>query len=145
MKMSPNFDLAEFTVSQTAARLGLDNTPPPDVLTNLQRTAEWLEVVREMLGVPIIISSGYRGQKLNRAIGSKPTSQHTTGHAVDFTAPGFGSPREVIDKIMASGVDYDQLILEFPPDGWVHASVVASGSRKQALHIDRNGTRPLSV
>jgi hypothetical protein len=146
MRVSPHFELSEFTVSQTAARLGIDNTPPPEVLDNIKRTAQWLEGVRILLGVPIIISSGYRSPELNKAVSGSKTSQHMTGQAVDFTAPGFGSPRHVIDRILDAGMQFDQLILEFPNSssgGWAHASVVATGGRQQALLIDRDGTRPL--
>lgn len=146
MKLSPHFDLAEFTDSQTAAREGIDNTPPPDVIDNLKRTAQGLEAIRILLGVPILISSGYRSLELNRRIGSKDTSQHRTGEAVDFKAPGFGSPRHVADRIIDAGIAYDQCILEFPTStggGWVHCSFVAVGARRQALLIDRSGTRPL--
>ena len=145
MRLSPYFDLEEFTVSQTAARLGLDNTPPLDVVVNLRRTAQWLDGVRVILGEPIIISSGYRSPAVNKAVGGSKSSQHMTGQAVDFTAPRFGTPRQVIDRIMGAGMDYDQLILEFPPNGWVHASVVAADSRRQALQIDRDGTRSLQA
>lgn len=142
MRLSPHFTLAEFTLSQTASRLGIDNTPPPEALESLKLVAQGLEGVRILLGVPIIISSGYRCLALNRAIGSKDSSQHILGQAVDFEAPGYGSPRIVMDRIIDSGMDFDQCILEYPPDGWVHMSFVRFGSRHQALIIDRDGTRP---
>lgn len=142
MRLSAHFTLAEFTVSQTASRLGIDNTPTPEALENLKLVAQGLEGVRILLGVPIVISSGYRCLALNRAIGSKDSSQHVKGEAVDFEAPGYGSPRNVMDRIIDSGMDFDQCILEYPPDGWVHMSFVRSGSRHQALVIDRDGTRP---
>lgn len=139
-RLSSHFTLAEFTASQTAARLGLDNTPPPDVIDNLRQVAQGLEGVRILLGVPIIVSSGYRCLDLNRAIGSKDSSQHLKGQAVDFTAPSYGGPRQVMDRILDSGMEYDQCICEF--NSWVHMSFVRSGSRHQALVIDKDGTRP---
>jgi hypothetical protein len=142
-KLSPHFDLSEFVVSQTASRLGIENYPPEYAIENLKRVAQWLEGVRILLGVPIIISSGYRCLELNNAVGGSPKSQHVLGQAVDFTAPGFGGPRHVIDRIIDAGMNYDQLILEFPPNGWVHASIIEHGGRKQALLIDKNGTTPL--
>lgn len=141
VKLSAHFDLSEFTISQTAARLGIDNTPPPDVVERLKHTAQGLEGIRILLGVPIIISSGYRSPALNAAVGGSKTSQHMTGEAVDFTAPGFGSPRHVMDRILDAGIGFDQCILEFPPNGWVHMSFVPSGARRQALLIDGGGTR----
>jgi hypothetical protein len=144
MYLSPHFTLAEFTVSQTASRLGIDNAPTPEALVNLKRTALGLEGIRILLGVPIIITSGYRCLELNRAIGSKDTSQHITGEAADFVAPGFGSPSTVMSRIIDSGLEYDQCILEYadkPNSGWVHISFSVA-NRHHALIIDDTGTRP---
>lgn len=75
MQLSNHFTLEEFTHSQTAARLGIGNQVPAQVMPALQRTAEGLEGVRMRLGNrPLVISSGYRSPALNTAIGSKPTS-----------------------------------------------------------------------
>lgn len=145
MMLSPHFSLAEFTASQIAARRGIDNRPPPDVVEALRRTAQGLEAVRIRLGAaPMIISSGFRCLALNRAVGSDDTSQHVKGEAADFTAPRFGSPLEIVSALRDSGVEYDQLILEFAKGGggWVHVSFSAK-PRHQALEIDRDGTRPL--
>lgn len=141
MNLSPNFHLSEFTTSQTAERRGIDNSPPPDVLEALKHTAQMMELVRSTLGKPILVSSGYRSPELNRAVGGSATSQHTKGQAVDFTSPGFGTPREIVEAIRKTSIPYDQLILEF--DRWVHISFAPS-PRKQALVIDRNGTRALA-
>jgi zinc D-Ala-D-Ala carboxypeptidase len=139
--LSPHFTLAEFTDSQTAARLGIDNTPPADILPALYRTAQGMEAVRVRLGgAPVLISSGYRCIELNRALGSKDTSQHVRGEACDFTAPRFGDPMEVVVALKDSGVEYDQLIIEFRR--WVHISFGAN-PRHHVLQIDRDGTRPL--
>lgn len=139
--LSPHFTLAEMTGSQVAARRGLDNEPGPAELAALKRTALGLEAVRIRLGgAPIHISSGYRSPEVNRAVGGSATSQHMRGEAADFTAPGFGTPRQVVDALAESDVPYDQLILEF--GRWVHISFSAT-PRRMALHIDRTGTRPL--
>lgn len=141
MRLSPHFTLEELTFSQTAARRGIDNTPTPEVLENLKRTALGLEGIRILLGVPIIVSSGYRSPALNAAVGGSKSSQHMTGEAADFTAPGFGSPRAVVDRMTDAHIEYDQCIVEF--GRWVHVSFVKSNARRQALIIDENGTRPL--
>ena len=139
--LSPHFTLDELTVSQTAARLGLDNDPPPEVLAALKRTALGLEAVRVRLGgAPILVSSGYRSPAVNAAVGGSPSSQHMRGEAVDFTSPRFGTPRQIVDALADSDVPYDQLILEF--GRWVHISFSAL-PRRHALVIDRSGTRPL--
>jgi hypothetical protein len=144
MNLSTHFTLEEMTASQTAARNGIDNTPPADVIENLKRTAAGLEQVRIVLNANAIkISSGYRCPDLNAAVGSKPTSQHITGQAADFTCAAFGRPQAIMRAILASRLDFDQLIHEF--DAWVHISFVAPGAgRKQALVIDHLGTRPFT-
>ena len=143
--LSPHFSLAEFLVSATAERLGIDNDPPLEVIQALKRTALGLEAVRVRLaGAPILITSGYRCLPLNRAIGSKDTSQHVNGEAVDFIAPRFGTPTEIVAALRDSGIAYDQLILEYAGTGrgWVHCSFTAA-PRHMALQIDASGTRPL--
>lgn len=139
--LSPHFTLEELTLSETAERLGLDNVPPPAVLETLKRTAMGLESVRVRLGgAPILVSSGYRAPAVNRAVGGSPNSQHMRGQAVDFIAPRFGTPRAIVDALAESDVPYDQCILEF--GRWVHISF-SDAPRRQALVIDRTGTRPL--
>ena len=138
--LSTNFQLDEFTQSQTAARAGIANDPPPDVLENLYRTAYAMETVRQLLGgKPILISSAYRCPALNKLVGSKPSSAHVFGHAVDFTCPAFGTPHDIVATLISSGsLVFDQLIVEY--GRWVHASFDPR-SRRQALIIDKAGTR----
>ena len=141
MKITKNFSLEELTFSQTAARLGIDNSPTPAALDNLVRLAGMLENARFMLGVPIFVSSGYRCPALNNRVGGAANSQHLFGLAADFTAPAFGSPLAVAEAIAGSGMGFDQLIAEFGK--WVHVSVPPDGAepRRQRLTIDRLGTR----
>jgi hypothetical protein len=124
--------------AKTAARYGIDNTPPLEVLERLKHTALGLEAVRIRLGASIIISSGYRCLELNRRLGSKDSSAHVLGHAADFTCPGFGHPVTVVSALENSGILYDQLIVEF--GRWIHISF-APELRGQVLQIDANGTR----
>ena len=141
MKLSQHFTLEELTVSTTAARKGWDNTPNATETTNLVRVALLLEQVRALFNKPIVVNSGYRSKVVNDYIGSKDTSQHRIGCAADITIPG-KTPREVVEAIVKSDIPYDQVIQEF--DSWVHISVpdtAARPARKQALIIDRNGTR----
>ena len=138
MQLSKYFSLQELTFSQTAARKGLDNTPNTDMVETLRHTAQQLDAVRELLGKPIMVSSGYRSPKVNAAVGSKSsTSAHTLGYAVDFICPGYGDVSEVFASIKASGIQYDQVILECPKSngGWVHISFDPR-YRKQALVTD---------
>lgn len=142
MKLTPNFTLEELTQSETAERLGLDNTPNKDVEANLVRLAKMLEEVRRILGRPIMVNSAYRSQEVNKAIGSKPTSQHCIGCAADIKVPGL-TPDNIVKEILKTNIEYDQLIREF--DSWVHISIpnkFADKPRKQVLIIDKAGTRP---
>jgi zinc D-Ala-D-Ala carboxypeptidase len=145
MNLTTHFALSEFTASTYAARHDIDNKPSEHVLESLRRTALGLEMVRMRLGaVPIHITSGYRSPELNRKVGGSATSQHMKGEAVDFRAPRFGRARQIVDALVDSEIEYDQLILEYPgPSEWVHISFVQTRPRHQALVIDRSGTRPL--
>lgn len=140
--LSAHFTLEEATNSQTAARLGLSNDPPLDIAMNMKRAALSLELIRmELNSNAIHISSWYRSPEVNKAVGSKPTSDHLTGWAIDFTCPTYGSVDAVIRAIMRSKVPYKQVIREFANNGggWVHISF--NGDQRQALIIDEHGTR----
>ena len=137
MLLSPHFTLEEMVVTQHRE---IDNSPPPEVMANLKATAMQMEAVRLLLGCPILISSGYRCPALNKAVGGQQNSQHTTGQAVDFIAPGYGAPITVASRLKDSGIKFDQLIVEF--GRWVHISFT-SKPRGQMLCIDSTGTRPL--
>ena len=142
MKLSLNFTLAELTHSETAERLGLDNTPDEKVKANLVRLARMLEDVRRVLGRPIMVNSAYRSLAVNKAIGSKPTSQHCLGCAADIRVPGL-TPNDIVNLVVKSNIEYDQLIREF--DSWVHISITNTHTdkpRRQVLIIDKSGTRP---
>jgi uncharacterized protein YcbK (DUF882 family) len=142
MNLSPNFTLDELTASQTAARKGLDNTPNATEVANLVRVAALLEEVRTLLNKPILINSGFRSKAVNDAVGSRDTSQHRIGCAADIRVPGM-TPREVVEACIAANIGYDQIIEEF--GSWTHISVPNTASttpRRQALTIDRQGTRP---
>lgn len=145
MNLSQHFTLEEFTLSAEAARRGIDNSVPAELYPVLKRTALGMETVRIRLGgMPIIVSSGYRSLALNRALGSKDTSQHPKGEAVDFICPRFGSPANIVAALKDSDVPYDQLILEFAKGGagWVHVSFSES-ARRQAFALDASGVHPL--
>ena len=121
MNLSQNFTLAQLTFSQTAARLGIDNTPGPEIIEHLTAVAVGLERVQQLLGHPILISSGYRSPALNASIpGSAKTSAHMEGWAADFTCEKFGDPMAVCKAISESELMFDQLILEY--GRWAHIS-----------------------
>jgi putative chitinase len=118
MKLSKYFTLEELTQSQYATRKGIDNTPSGQEMTNLVSTAVKMDEVRKLLGKPVYVSSGYRNAAVNLAVGGSATSSHTTGQAVDFTCPEFGTVEEVFNAIAKSALRYDQLINE--GNRWIH-------------------------
>ena len=127
MRLSPHFQLHEFTRSQTAARRGIDNRPPPEAVAALGRLCETLlEPVRARFGRPVLVSSGYRAPALNRAIGGAANSQHVRGEAVDIEIAGIANPALAV--WIRDHLAFDQLILEAhvpgdPQSGWVHLSL----------------------
>lgn len=145
MNLTPHFTLEELTASETADRNGWDNTPNDAELENLKRLADFLEQVKAVLnGKPIMVNSAFRSKKVNDAVGSRDTSQHRVGCAADIRVPGM-TPDQVVRAVIASGIGYDQVIREF--DRWTHISVpnsVDAAPRKQALIIDKAGTRPFA-
>lgn len=138
MNLTPHFTLDELTASQAAARLGLDNTPPAEMVAALKRTAQLLEEVRTLLGKPVLVSSGYRSPAVNRAVGGAANSAHMLGCAADFSCPSFGSPLDICREIVRSNIAFDQLIHEFR--AWVHIAW-APTPRNMVLTIDAAGTR----
>ena len=127
--LSMHFRLSEFLHSETAVRLGLDNDPPDTVLANIEViTAPGMQRIRDILGCPINISSGYRSPEVNARVGGAANSAHTKGLAVDFTAPTFGLPRTICRRMMETSnrVLFDQLIFE---GTWVHVGFPAAGQK----------------
>ena len=140
-RLTPNFTLEELTHSDTALRLGIDNTPPPDIIPNLIVLATGLEAIRAVLGVPVNVTSGYRCEALERVLCEKdfpawcrrhrrnPVTDwpeyferkgHPKGYCGDWTARRYGTPRQCIERVVNSGkVRFDQLIEE---GTWSHSS-----------------------
>ena len=141
MKLSPNFTLEELTASQTAARLGIDNSPGELELSNLKRLAEYFETIRFALGRAVYVTSALRVLELNRLIGSKDSSDHIVGCAGDIKVPGM-TPDEVIRKMINANVRIHQVIREF--DSWVHVSIPRTADgvwKNEILIIDKKGVR----
>lgn len=137
MKLTEHFNLAEFTHSQTAIRKGIPNIPSPSIMANLLTTAQGMEKVRAMLTRPITISSGYRSPKLNEAVGGSDNSAHMDGFAADFICPAYGKPIDIVRKIAASDLQFDQCIQE---GNWVHISFDPKNRRQVLTAIfDGNG------
>jgi hypothetical protein len=139
VRLSQHFTLAELTITDHRE---FDNTPDEKSLENLKRLAVFLEQVKTLLnGRAVMITSGYRSAPVNAAVGSKERSQHRVGCAADFRVPGM-TPDEVVRRIVASDLKYDQVLKEF--DTWTHLSIPTFPDllpRKMALIIDKTGTR----
>lgn len=121
MRLSKNFTLDEFLVSQTAERNSIDMTPPPEVIENLQRLVDGcLQPLRDDLASPMFISSGYRPLQLNTMIGGSSSSEHINGNACDFTVVR-QKPFDTCELIVALVLPFDQVIHEF--GRWVHLGV----------------------
>ena len=121
MELSEHFSLEEFTRSDVALRRGIVNDLPVMLLHNAQVTTELLERIRSFLGKPLIVTSGYRCLALNRAVGSKSTSDHVQAMACDFTVAGEATI-EVARKLaaVAEQLQIGQLIYEHT---WIHVGV----------------------
>jgi len=135
-----NFSWDELVGSQIAARRGLNNEPQDsETVMNLFRLADTLQYLRDQLGTPIVVTSGYRSPEVNALVGGADISHHTRGLAADIIAPGVGSPLDLARRVVAiHGWDWDQVILEF--GRWVHISI-APQFRRQVLTIDRFGVQ----
>jgi len=142
MLLSENFTLDELTKSQEAIRLGIDNNPNDEHITNLILLCKnILQPIRNHFKMPVSVSSGFRSAALCEAIGSSAKSQHTKGQAADFEI--FGVHNKELSDWIVKNLDYDQCILEFwnpndPNSGWVHCSYNdEDGNRKQYLRASK--------
>lgn len=134
-QISDHLSLGEITKSQTATRLGIDNTPTVTHMIALRAIAENVfEPIRKHFNVPIGISSGYRSKQLNDAIGGSSRSQHCHGQALDIDADIYGRiTNGELFRYIRHGLDFDQLIWEFGDDNdpaWVHVSFVNDGTNR---------------
>ena len=135
------FTLSELTKSSTATRLGIDNTPDGLSRANLEALVnEVLDPLREAFGKPIVVNSGYRCEKLNKAVGGASGSQHRTGQAADIEAYSRKPEdnRRLFELIRQLNLPFDQLINEFGYD-WVHVSFSRTQRRGQILEARKVG------
>lgn len=130
--LTPHFTLEELTAT---LHRGIDNSLPPSLLPNVERMANTLERVRALLGQPVIVSSCYRCDALNIAVGGSLTSRHKLALATDFICPKYGSVLKVCQAIEESDIAFDQLIYEYAR--WVHLGLakVEGTERRQVLTI----------
>jgi len=137
MNLSANFSLHELTKSETALRMGFDNTPDDEATENLRLLCEKvLQPVRDHFGKGVKVNSAYRSPESNAAVGGSKTSDHCKGMAADIEIPGVANA-ELAQWIM-DNLEYTQLILEFytpgiPDSGWVHVSYDPANLKNQEL------------
>ncbi|MCR9066508.1 MAG: D-Ala-D-Ala carboxypeptidase family metallohydrolase [Cytophagales bacterium] len=130
-KLSKNFTLFELLSSPTAHRQKIFEqfTPSENVKDNLLAlVTNVLQPLRDYLGKPIVVTSGYRCPRVNSAVGGARTSQHIKGQAADIKVPGM-STLDVCKAVKAAGIEFDQMIEEY--GSWVHISFNKRGNRNQ--------------
>ena len=146
MQITEHFSLKELTRSETGRRLGLQNVPSAAEMANIQYTAEQLEKIRAYVGRGIVVTSCFRSERVNKAVGGSPTSAHRFGLAADCDAIGLTSlalAKEIIKMRDEGKITFDQLILEFPERGdgaWVHVGFRCnSPMRNQIMTATKKG------
>ena len=144
MRISKNFTLHELTRSNSALRLGIDNSPTKDGVHKLTILANSiLQPIRNALG-PIRITSAYRSPALNTAIGGSSNSQHCVYEAVDcqFVKNSTMDNIKIYEAIQDLCLDFDQCILEFGDStettdpshpSWIHISYKIADNRQEVL------------
>lgn len=146
MNLSPHFTLQEAIVSETAARMGIDNRPDDAMIAALRMTAQFMERVRSVLGHPIVVTSWYRCPDLERVVagiapGRPLSGHHPLGAAVDFICPRYGSPLDVATRLsaMVDPLGVGQLIYEY--GSWVHISRLPVAPVNRIITIDQRGVQ----
>lgn len=139
------FTIKELTASETAKRKGIDNRPSQDVTSALVALVDnVLDPLRQAYGKPIVVTSGYRSIKLNKAVGGASSSQHVKGEAADIRSVS-DDPKEnkvIFDLIRKLNLPFDQLINEYNYD-WVHVSFSRSKKRSQVLAATKKNGRTI--
>lgn len=132
-KLSENFDLEEFTRSDKAKELGITNEPGEKELAALRvLVSRTLQPLRDKIGKPIHVNSGYRCPELNKAIGGVPTSQHQKGEAADLSIDGKAA--DILEALENSNIPFDQAIL-YRKQNFLHVSLKMDGVQRSNVII----------
>ena len=143
MNLTANFTLHELTKSETAMRMGFDNTPGEKETAALKLLAEKvLQPVRDHFGKGVKVNSGFRSPESNAAVGGSKTSDHCKGQAADIEIPGVANAE--LAEWIKGNLEFTQLILEFytpgiPDSGWVHVSYDPANLKKQVMTATKQG------
>lgn len=133
--MAKYFTIGELCKSDVAVEKRIENTPDNTTIERMQALMdECLDKVREMWGKPIGVNSGYRSAELNRVVGGAKNSQHMKGEAADITTGTKEGNRKLFDMVVASDIEFDQLIDESGYK-WLHISYCKGDNRKQVMHL----------
>ncbi len=147
IKLSKNFTLYELIKSPIASRKGINNIPNIQQIANLKLlTEKVLQPARDALGIPVIVSSGYRCLLLNRLIGGSDTSDHTKGKAADAELANGDNAK--LFYYIKDNLEFDQLIWEFGDNNqpeWVHVSYRKGNNRRQVLKSIKKGGKTVYV
>ena len=153
-RLTEHFKFSEFLVSESANRAGIKNYPiKNEELNNILFLAKKAELIRNILGNhPIVITSGYRSDKVNKLVGGSKTSSHMLGLAMDFTCPGYGTITQIIATLRkhVDTLNYDQIILEFGDSGWCHIGWKStednsSLNRRQVLSAEKSHSKQKTI
>ncbi len=129
-----NFKISELIKSDTAIKNNINNMPDINSLDNLLDLIFYcLQPIRDKIKKPMIITSGFRSNLVNKLVKGVSNSQHLKGQAADFIINGM-APTQIIEKIKTCNIDFDQLINEY--DKWVHVSYNKNNNRRQILKIN---------
>lgn len=129
------FTFTEFERSDTATRFAIDNTMPEPAKKNVAALVDTvLDPLREAWGKPIIVTSGYRCQELNKAVGGAKTSHHLSGMAADITTGNRVDNRRLFELVQKLGLPFTQLIDE-SNFSWVHISLDPTNVKRQILKL----------
>ena len=145
-KISENFTLEEMYSSASAKKYGIDNTPSANIQKNLVKlVANVLQPIRDAWGKPIVVSSGYRCEKLNSRVGGAKNSQHCYGTAADIHTKSDTLEdnmklfKFILQMVKDKKITCRQIIFEYGkkdvgPD-WVHVSIQDDKHTKQTNNI----------
>ncbi len=131
MRLSAHFSLSEFERNN----YGVENNAPARAIDNLTTLCKFLlEPLRELVGKPIQITSGYRSPSLNALVGGTPTSQHSTGQACDINVSGM--QKTALFKLVVANLDFDQCIMEYDSN-CLHLSYTGAEKNRHEIYIRR--------
>ena len=145
MQLTEHFTLEELIYSSTAKAKGLKNEPTQDHIENLKLLAQYvLEPIREKIGCPLVISSGFRSEKVNALVGGSKTSQHILGQAADIqifdkTKTNKDLFETIVSMVKNNELQVGQVIWEFgeTEPNWVHVSLPTSRHRNEIMRASQ--------